>query len=452
MARLDKLTSRWRSTGGGHDPQPAPVVPVRVISDPASRTPDLDAQVPDGIRLASGWAWRLMIVAAFIYGVYWLLGYLSEVSVPLVVAMLLTAALWPLKEWHVERNVPRGLAVVISLLVLLGIVLGIIALVSAQIATQWSSLTSEAIKSFEQLMNWLANGPFHVSNSQIDTWLQKATDYVKNSSSTIASYAGKVGTGVGHFFAGMALALFATFYFLYEGKDLARSASLILPRRSRGRIMDAAQRGWVALVSYVRAAIIVAAVDGLGALIGAAAIGSNMWLAIGALTFLCAFVPLLGALFSGAVAVGVVFVTLGWARAVIMLVVFVAVMEIEAHVLQPFLLGHAVSIHPLVVLFGLAAGMIIGGIIGGLFTVPLLAFGNAFLRAWSPETPPSEVPPKEDEFPPDDDAEPARVSGATAVGAASETGSGALSPGADPGETSVPENPDQTLDTAQSES
>ena len=157
-------------------------------------------------------------------------------------------------------------------------------------------------------------------------------------------------------------------------------------------------RGWVALVAYVRAAVIVAFVDGLGAGIGAAIIGSSMSVAIGALTFILAFVPIVGALTAGVVAVGVVLVTLGFFKAVIMLIVFVAVMQIEGHVLQPFLLGKAVSIHPLIVLVGIAVGAIISGIVGALFAIPIVAFGVAFIKALSPETPTEEVPPSQDDL------------------------------------------------------
>ena len=117
-----------------------------------------------------------------------------------------------------------------------------------------------------------------------------------------------------------------------------------------------------------------------------------MWLAIGALTFLCAFVPLVGAIIAGVVATGVVLVTLGWVKAIIMLAVFVGVLELEGHVMQPFLLGKAVSIHPLAVLYGIAVGTIVAGIVGALFTVPLLAFGNAFIRALNAPEPVLVVP------------------------------------------------------------
>lgn len=356
-----------------------------------------DSAIPTGMRVAAGWSWRVLVLGVLVVAVGWVLAYLSEVSVSLFVGILLTAALWPSTNWLSARGLPRSLAAALSLLLLALIVGGIFSLVGAQIAGQWTELVNQAVVSFNQLMTWIPNGPLHISNTQLDKWIDEAIATVTNSRSTIASYASQAGRSLGHFVAGAALALFATFFFLYDGRKISDTAVMLIPRQSRPRLQKAAGVGWVSLVSYVRAAILVAFVDGLGAGIGAAALGSSMWLAIGALTFITAFVPLLGALTAGVVSAAVIFVTLGWLKAVMMVGIFTLVMEIEAHVLQPFLLGKAVSVHPLAVLYALSIGFIIGGIVGGLFAIPLLAFGNAFVRALNPEVPGLGVPPAQGE-------------------------------------------------------
>ncbi len=368
----------------------------RGVATPAPPSSD-DSAIPTGMRVAAGWSWRVLVLGALVVAVGWVLAYLSEVSVSLFVGILLTAALWPSTNWLSARGLPRGLAAALSLLLLAFIVGGIFSLVGAQIAGQWTELVNQAAVSFNQLMTWISNGPLHISNTQMDKWIDEAISTVTNSSSTIASYASQAGRSLGYFVAGAALALFATFFFLYDGRKISDTAVMLIPRQSRPRLKNAAGVGWVSLVAYVRAAILVAFVDGLGAGIGAAALGSSMWLAIGALTFITAFVPLLGALTAGVVSAAVIFVTLGWLKAVIMVGIFTLVMEIEAHVLQPFLLGKAVSVHPLAVLYGLSIGFIIGGIVGGLFAIPLLAFGNAFVRALKPEVPGFGVPPVQGE-------------------------------------------------------
>lgn len=355
--------------------------------------------VPNGVRTAAGWCWRMIVIAAFIYGLYQALHAASEVSVPVAVALMLTAAMWPLANWLSRHHIHRGIASGICLLLLVILVGGVFTLVGAQIALQWRQLGDQSVASFKQALQWLAKSPLHTNEAQLTHLMQKAEAAMAGSQGRIASTAAAAaGSQIGRFGAGLVMALFATFFFVYEGDKLAEKSAVLIPREHRAAILDAAKRGWVALVAYVRAAVIVAFVDGLGAGIGAAIIGSSMSVAIGALTFILAFVPIVGALTAGVVAVGVVLVTLGFFKAFIMLIVFVAVMQIEGHVLQPFLLGKAVSIHPLIVLLGIAVGAIISGIVGALFAIPIVAFGVAFIKALNPETPANEVPPSHDDL------------------------------------------------------
>ena len=342
---------------------------------------ETDVAIPRGLRTAAGWSWRVLIIAALVAVVAFALAEISEVSIPVAVALMLTAALWPLANFLSRHRVPRGLASGLCLLALIVVIGGIFTLVGAQIASQWPVLSEQSVASFKQVMQWLDKGPLHIGSDQIDAYIAQAEAWAKGSQSRIASWAAAAGSGVGRFLTGLIMALFATFFFIYQGGSIARSVSVLIPTGSRPRILDAARSGWVALVGYVRAAVIVAFVDGLGAGIGAAIIGSGVAVAIGALTFVLAFIPIAGALIAGVISVAVVLVTLGFVKAVIMLLIFVGVMELESHILQPFLLGKAVSIHPLAILLGIAIGSVLAGIVGALFAIPLVAFGVAFAKA-----------------------------------------------------------------------
>jgi predicted PurR-regulated permease PerM len=342
---------------------------------------ETDDAIPRGLRTAAGWSWRVIIIAALVAVVAFALAEISEVSIPVAVALMLTAALWPLANFLSRHRVPRGLASGLCLLALIVVIGGIFTLVGAQIASQWPVLSEQSVASFKQVMQWLDKGPLHIGSDQIDAYIAQAEAWAKGSQSRIASWAAAAGSGVGRFLTGLIMALFATFFFIYQGGSIARSVSVLIPTGSRPRILDAARSGWVALVGYVRAAVIVAFVDGLGAGIGAAIIGSGVAVAIGALTFVLAFIPIAGALIAGVISVAVVLVTLGFVKAVIMLLIFVGVMELESHILQPFLLGKAVSIHPLAILLGIAIGSVLAGIVGALFAIPLVAFGVAFAKA-----------------------------------------------------------------------
>ncbi|AXE39430.1 AI-2E family transporter [Acidipropionibacterium virtanenii] len=348
----------------------------------ADTTPDgPEDPIPQGLRTAAGWSWRVIVIGVLVYVVATVLAKISEVTIPVAVALLLTAALWPLANLLTRHRVPRGLASGLCLLVLVVVVGGIFTLVGAQIASQWPVLSEQSVASFKQVTQWLDKGPLHIGSDQINEYIAKVEAWAKGSQGRIASWAAAAGSGVGRFLAGLVMALFAMFFFIFQGSSISRSVSVLIPRGSRPRILEAATKGWVALVGYVRAAVVVAFVDGLGAGIGAAVIGSGVAVAIGALTFVLAFVPIAGALIAGVISVAVVLVTLGFVKAVIMLIIFVGVMELEGHVLQPFLLGKAVSIHPLAILLGIAVGSVLAGIVGALFAIPLVAFGVAFARA-----------------------------------------------------------------------
>jgi predicted PurR-regulated permease PerM len=135
------------------------------------------------------------------------------------------------------------------------------------------------------------------------------------------------------------------------------------------------------LVSYVRATAAVALVDAVGIGIGLAVIGVPLVIPLSALVFLTAFVPIIGAVLAGAVAVLVALVTKGFIAALVVLAVVIGVNQLESHVLQPVLLGRAVRLHPLAVVFAIAAGLITAGIAGALLAVPLLAILNASIRS-----------------------------------------------------------------------
>lgn len=375
--------------------------PFRVTGPEPGSTGEVAASesIPAQLTLAASWAWRLLLVAALVGAILWLFQQLHEVTVPLFVAVLFTAALWPVVEWLDGHGVPRALAVALSMLAVVVLVGGIFTLVGAQIASQSDQLGVEAVNSYAQVIDWLTHGPLHLHQQQINEYLDKGQQYLADSKGRIAAMAASAGIGVGHFLAGLALAAFTLFFMLLEGRQLARALSMLLPSAGRPRLVEASRRGWTSLVAYVRAAVIVALCDGMGAGLGAAALGSNLFLAIGALTFVSAFVPLVGALVSGAVATAVVLVTLGFWKALIMLGVFILVMQLEGHVMQPFLLGRAVEVHPLAVLYGLAIGISVAGIVGGLFAVPLIAFGNAFVRSVREDVPASSTPAATDQFP-----------------------------------------------------
>ena len=361
---------------------PPVVPPIEAEVTIASSAEVSDRAVPAALKVAAAWAWRVILVAALVYFIGWILGFLSEVVIPVAVAIMLAAALKPVANRLHSWGLARGLAAAVTLLTGIGLIALALTLIINSIAGQADVLGGQVVVGFNQLVDWLRHSPLQISEDwfNIEEWGNRIQQFLIDSQSTITRYAGDIGTSVGHFLAGVAICLFTLFYFLYDGRGIFSFLLGLMPRAAQARADAAASRGWHSLSGYVRATVIVALVDALGVLIVALALRLPLAPALAALVFLGAFIPLVGAFVSGFVAVLVALVAVGWVQALIMLAGIILVMQVEGHILQPFLLGRAVHLHPLAVLLGIAVGIIVAGVVGALVSVPILAFAKTFVQ------------------------------------------------------------------------
>jgi len=210
--------------------------------------------------------------------------------------------------------------------------------------------------------------------------IQKAIDKMSANKGALAAGALTTAATVGEVLAGIFLALLTLFFFLRDGAQIWEFLCRLLPRPARIPATRAGRYSWVTLVSYVRATVLVAFVDAVGIGIGLAILRVPLALPLAALVFLTAFIPVIGATLSGAVAVLVALVTQGPITALIVLAIVIAVQQLEGHVLQPLIMGRAVAIHPLAVILAIAAGVVLAGIIGALVAVPIVAVLNTGIR------------------------------------------------------------------------
>lgn len=341
---------------------------------------DVVAEMPYGIRVAAEWAWRLGAILLVGGALVWLLSRVSFLLIPLMVAALLAGLLRPFVQWLRTRKVPRGLAVAIAELGMIGVVLGALALVGRQLAVGFSELWDEALAGIQQVQRWLSDGPLHLTADQIDKYVQDATKALQSNSDSILTGALSFGSTAGHFAAGTLLALFSLIFFLLEGERIWAFLVRLMPRPARPAVDGAGRKGWASMVSYVRIQFLVAAVDALGIGVGAALLGVPLALPLGVLVLLGSFIPVVGSLVTGAVAVLLALVSNGWVNALLMLGVVLIVQQAEGHLLQPLVMGRAVRLHPVAVIFAVAAGSYLAGIPGALFAVPLLAVANSATR------------------------------------------------------------------------
>ncbi|HET9142133.1 AI-2E family transporter [Actinophytocola sp.] len=342
---------------------------------------DVTELVPKGLRVAAALSWRFLFVIAAVYVILWLIGYFFHLFLPVAVALLLAALMAPAVDRLVSVNVPRGLSAAMVLIAGIALLGGVLTFVIIQFIDGLPDLQNQVSDSLDQIRNWLTNGPWHIESEQINTWVDNAVRTIKENQAAITSGAITTATTIGEVLTGFLLTLFTLIFFLYDGRSIWTWVTRGFPARVRDRVDVAGRRGFTALVSYVRATVLVALFDAVGIGVGLWILGVPLVIPLAALVFLGAFIPILGSLLAGTVAVLVALVANGFITALIVLAIVVAVMQIEGHVLQPLLLGRAVKLHPLAVVLAIAAGLIAAGIAGALIAVPLLAVVNAAVKS-----------------------------------------------------------------------
>jgi predicted PurR-regulated permease PerM len=211
----------------------------------------------------------------------------------------------------------------------------------------------------------------------------------------ILTRATEVGTAVGHGVAGFFIVLFSTYFFLADGERIWSWLVRIAPRAARERVDASGRVAWVSLTQFVRATVLVALADAIGIMIVAWFLDVPFVVAIGVLVFLGAFVPMIGATVAGLVAILVALVDQGPWTALLMLGGVILVQQIEGHVLQPFLMGRWVSVHPLGVIVAIGCGVLVAGIAGALVAVPLAAAVNAVVQHLANFSSPGDDPVEE---------------------------------------------------------
>jgi predicted PurR-regulated permease PerM len=338
------------------------------------------AQVPWAYDLAAAWAWRFIVIAVALLMVLWTLKFFVVVVFPVVIALFISALTAPLVSLMERFYVPRKLGAFIVVVGGLAVVALLLTFVGQQVASSIDDLSGKVSDGLGEIRDWLQTGPLNASDSQIDRWIEDSQNFVQTKGKDLSTHATELGTALGHIVAGFFIILFSTYFFLADGHRIWAWVVRIFPRAARSRADSSGRVAWVSLTQFVRATVLVAGTDAAGVMIVAFILNVPLVSAIGVLVFLGAFIPLVGAFMSGTVAVLVALVAQGPFVALLMLGGVVLVQQIEAHVLQPFLMGRFVSVHPLGVILAIAMGAIVAGIVGALVAVPLAAALNAVIQ------------------------------------------------------------------------
>jgi predicted PurR-regulated permease PerM len=343
------------------------------------RSAPTTVSVPTGLAIATAWSWRFLVIAAATAGALLLLVQMSFIVVPILVAILLTGLVAPLAQLLRRWRWPGWLATLTALLALISTLTGLVWLVVVEIVRDWPSLQRRSVIAYEDFVDFLLQSPLQVTEAQLTEWVDALIIEFNLNSAWLLSGALSIGSTAGSLVVGTGIAIFALIFFIHEGGRIWRFIVNLLPREAQPVVAGASAHGWLTLTNFVKVQIFVAFVDAVGIGLGALFLQLPLVVLIFVAVFLGSFVPIVGALATGALAVFIALVYQGPVAALIMAIIVLVVQQLESQILQPLVMGAAMKIHPLAVALAVAAGGFLAGIPGVLFAVPIVAYLNVFI-------------------------------------------------------------------------
>lgn len=334
------------------------------------------SSIPRSLALGAAWSWRLLLVGIAAYAAVQVLTRLSLVVIPLVAALLLAAFLQPVTEL-LHRRLPGPLSALLTLLLAVVALGGLGYVIGQCFAQQVPSLIEQLVGTVRQLRADLAGAG--VAQVQLDQIERLMVDWLQSNRNQAV---GHLTTGAGYLFEFLALAvltLFIAFFLLYDGERIWRWVLSPLPPRELRRVDVAGRAAWSTITGYMRGIVVIAIIHGIVIGFVLFLLGVPLAIPLAVLVFLGAFIPFIGALVAGGLAVLVTFGTQGWLAALILLGVLLAQSQLEAHLLQPLIVGRYVRLHPLAVGLAFAVGTVLAGIVGAIVAVPTAAIIH---QAW----------------------------------------------------------------------
>jgi predicted PurR-regulated permease PerM len=351
-----------------------------IASRKSARVQSPRVVIPAGLERATQWSWRLLLIAAAITLGLFVVAQLSFLIIPLFIAVLLAALVAPVSVGLRKLRFPRWLATLTTIIVFLAAVGGLFYLVINEVIRGWESLQARTILAYDDFVQYLLDSPLQVTEAQLNEWVTALATEFNIDSSWILSGALSVTSSVGSWLVGAGIAIFALIFFIHDGARIWEYVVSWFPKLARPAILGASRSGWNTLIEFVKVQILVAFVDALGIGLGAFFLGLPLVVPIAVAVFLGAFVPIVGGTVAAALAILVALVYEGPVTALIMLIIVLAVQQLEGQILQPLIMGPALRIHPLAVVLSIAAGGYLAGIAGVLFAVPVVAFTNVVIR------------------------------------------------------------------------
>lgn len=356
------------------------------------QTVNAAVEVPLGVRVAAAWSWRLILIGIALAALVWLVSQVAIIVIPVIVALLLSALLYPIVHIFERKGWQRWLGVLTAMVTFLIAVTALVWLIVSQLRSGFGDVARKSTQAWHDILLW-GESAFGLSPEDVNAFFEQIMKTINDNQGQIWSGALSATISVGQIVAGTLLTLFSLIFLLIDGKRIWYWVLGFFPQRAHAPADAAGKNGWVSVGQYVRVQVLVAFIDAVGIGLGAVLLGVPLPIPIAILVFIGSFIPFLGAISTGALAVFIALVYNGPLNALIMLSVVILVNQIEGHVLQPLVMGSAVKVHPLGVVLAVSTGALLAGVPGALFAVPLTAAASSMVntlveRRWDPDQDP----------------------------------------------------------------
>jgi predicted PurR-regulated permease PerM len=335
--------------------------------------------VPPLLRDLAGWTWRLLTLALAGYLLVQLLDRLYFIVLPFFAAMLATSLSYPLMRFLRDKGLRRSAATWVTVLLAAVVFGGVSIFVVDRAIAEYPDLVNQASSAVTSFRHFLTND-LHVKSSSTSSVGNTITDYLNSHSSAVASGALSGITTVAEALGAFVLWFFMTFFLLYDGDAIWDWIVGLFPAGARDRVTGAGLQAWDRLAGFVRGTFIIAVVHAVVAAVTLSALRAPLVAPLTLLVFLGSFLPIVGSIGVGVISVGITLVTKGHVAGIILALVLLADNQVEAHLLQPLLVGRYVRLHPLVVAISIAGGGVLEGIPGAVLAIPFVAVVYAVLR------------------------------------------------------------------------
>ena len=329
--------------------------------------------MPRWLRTAAAWGWRLLLLAVLLYILARVAAALYIVVVPCAASLLLTALLHPLQARLRRRGMPPLAATWCTLLLAIVVLAGAAALAAARVQAEYSALVAQLRHTTAQIQSWLSGSPFHLKTGNLDKASGGILKYISQHQSLVEGTVVTGGRIAAELLAGVVLTVFVTFFLIKDGRRIWVFLIHLMRPETKERVDRAGRAAWTAVEFYVRGTVAVAAIHAVVMGITLTVMSAPLAVPIALFMFLAAFIPLVGVLIAGTLAVLVTLAAKGLADAVIVLGILILMNQLEGHLLQPQIVGKMVRLHPLAVILVLAVGGVVAGIAGAVVAVPITA-------------------------------------------------------------------------------